>query len=228
MSLALYNAFSKIYSDNVNIYFKESAIPIDPDISLHTLIKSRCLKVSERSIFDKWIIDNYIADTSKESIMLWEEDVKANARQNIFAKHLVVMIVDDVLQFYKHGRQENELIFLTHSDDPKFVHRIHSFFKYGIRDPYFINASNKTLSQELNTALGLNIIPMIDDIKNFTNEPNEPCLSYLPIESNLTEGNTPAWDNFLYSMKSDIYRELFMAWVYSIFKAELRMTGYVD
>lgn len=220
---SLADKFKKIYIDELNIYYDDKQLNHNKDLPIVTQVKS-LLKVSERSLLDIWIIQNYglEEDTNTvEAVKRWELSLTENSHGSLFATHLYQRYFENEIIFYKKGAFSNELVQLCKTNDVDYITRIGKYFGYGLKDSFFLRASNQVVKQELIKALENNIIPSADKIALFSNDPTEPCLCYFDLE-NLPDEPTPAWDSFLYGFKKIEYRELFLAWVYSIFYAPNR------
>lgn len=211
---ALRLKFEQIYCDDISIYYSERSYKLDPQLSLQQLIKDK-LKISEKILFDQWILEQYPDLDLIEATSAWQQKVKSEARVNVFQKHLRILRVDGIKYFYRLGNKNLELIFLCDTSDDKFIKKIHHFLAWELDDERFQNMMPSSIKPELIAAIPS--IPQIDKIVNFTNDPNKYCLACMEIDK-LPIGETPAWDSFLYQFKREIYRELFMAWVFSVFK----------
>lgn len=220
---SLRDKFSKIYIDQINIYYDGRSAGRNMDLPIQSQIKSKFLKPSERVLFDKWIIENYGENTLsiEVSIRRWEEYINTNAQENLFSKYLCCMYKNDEVHFYKMNEKPPQISFLCTTGESNFANKISKYFGFGLRDPYFLRADTRVVKDHLIKALEANIIPEFKEITKFTNDKNTPCLGYFDLE-NLPDQPTPAWDSFLYTFSTQLYRELFMAWIYSLFKADNR------
>ena len=62
-------------------------------------------------------------------------------------------------------------------------------------------------------------IPNLGTLETLTNSTKVPCLRYFNLEEFPKQGSYPNWDNFMSQFRNASAREVFMSWVYSIFKA---------
>lgn len=216
LTSVLRKKFSDVYCDHLNLYYNEKAYKLDPDLSLQALLKDK-LRIPEKPLFDQWILEQYPDMDLIEAISAWQRKLIETARPNPFSTHLKILKQVGVVHFYKSSGVGNQVSFICDTNDTVFLKKLHAFFVWEIQDKHLRSMPPCALKTELFAALDEDIIPQIDKIVNFSNDPNKYCLACMEIDK-LPEGETPAWDSFLYQFKREIYRELFMAWVYSVFK----------
>ena len=219
LSQALRDRFKKIYIDDLNLYYDKKSTALNTDIRIHSLLKSKFLKVDERALFDQWLLEEYDSEDVTVCIEMWERKLQSNTKQNVFSRHLRMQTKGDELYFYKAIPKSNQLIKLCDTTQADYLTKIGKYFGNNLRNSFFMHATSTQIKKELIKALEADIIPSIGEIMNFTNDPTIPCLAHYDL-TKLPDGPTPAWDSFLYTFNSVLYRELFMAWVYSIFVAD--------
>lgn len=218
MNQTLLAKFESIAVDDLNLYCDGKSVELSKKLRIHSQVKTAFMKATERALFDKWIIDQYNAVDLPAAVSLWEQDIKSKKKTSIFSERLVMQNNDDSVLFYRHGTHENELIYLCCTNDSDFIQRLIKYFGWILQDPFYLDCDVKTAKKELVKALKAGIIPVVDDVVTFSNDPEQPTTAYFDL-NNLPEDKTLAWDSFLYTFETELYRELFMAWVYSIFLA---------
>jgi hypothetical protein len=62
-------------------------------------------------------------------------------------------------------------------------------------------------------------IPNLGTLETLTNSTKVPCLRYFNLEEFPKQGSYPNWDNFMSQFRNASAKEVFMSWIYSIFKA---------
>ena len=220
---SLRDKFSKIYIDEIYIYYDGNSIPRNNDLALQVQLKAKFLSKMEKVFFDQWVFETYGKEDEPNlvpSIARWEDAMKSSSRNNLFATYLRCVIKDDDIHFYKVANFP-QVTFLCKTSDSDYLTKIGKYFGFGLKDPFFMKAENRMIKAQLIRALEHKIIPEFSTIETFSNDKELPCMGYFDLE-NLPDAPTPAWDSFLYTFKTVLYRELFMAWVYSIFKADNR------
>lgn len=129
------------------------------------------------------------------------------------------------VECYKLNNPENkELTFIASSDDALFFMKVITFLRVRVKSQFFIESTEGKARTELCNLIATDDFNIKDAIKNYSNNPNEYCLCYIPLEE-LIRGHkkkkTPSWDFFLSNFDT-LHQELFKAFVYSIFFLENR------
>ena len=88
---------------------------------------------------------------------------------------------------------------------------------------YKLEADIKTKIQDYfrvsNGVVGGNI-PSIGKLEPLANDTNTACLKYFDLDKFPIQGEYPNWNNFMSQFRNASAKDVFMAWVYSVFKAK--------
>jgi Family of unknown function (DUF5906) len=83
-----------------------------------------------------------------------------------------------------------------------------------------LNEDNTRLKKVLDNELGRGFHQIKGEIKVISNDSDEPCHAYIDLDDFNTYGEFPCWTAFITQFATEKMRDIFMAWVYSIFYAK--------
>lgn len=201
-----------IYIDELYIYYKNNKYK-------HNNRPYNTLKLN-LNVQEKKELDAFLRERYERSPALFDAELVKQQEQLSYKKHFVFQNSTEGIEIYKivNGKQ---LAYLTNSNEPNFEDAIIRYMTWKVRDERFSNMTKVAQRVEIKEILLSNQLFEAPIIKKISNDPNEYCLCYIDI-NNIVSCETPAWDNFLYQFECEEYKEIFMAWVYSIFIAENR------
>lgn len=203
--------FDDIYIDQVYVHYNGKAIPHN-DCPYNAL--KLTLKKPERQNLDKYIVLKYGELEPK----LFELSLYENQQELVYTKHLVLEETNEGFNIYKiiKGKQ---ISLIASTSDSGFEDKIIKYLEYKVKDTRVLALSRSQQRQELKNVLVSGKIPLAQNIKKISNRSDEYCLSYIDLDD-LPVGDTPAWDSFISQFAHEEYKEIFMAWVYSIFVSD--------
>ncbi|MFN8770893.1 MAG: hypothetical protein ACK5WP_08530 [Neisseriaceae bacterium] len=118
----------------------------------------------------------------------------------------------------------NELKYLTSTVEERHLQKLYNYMLYVANNQNIAHMPEKVAKKYLQDLIRSKSFHInVANIVSISNSTHEYCFSYIPLEQirQLNKNNpTEAWDNFLLQFNLEVERELFMAFVYSIFKAD--------
>lgn len=163
-------------------------------------------------------LDSYIRQFCNRSPKEFDSRLFLQQKQLNYRNYFVLKNTDDGIEVYKilDGMQ---LAYITNSNVANFEEPIIKYMTWKVKDERFAKMPKPLQKAEIREVLLADKLDEAKVIKKISNNPDEYCLCYINLD-NIKEFPTPAWDNFMHQFECDEYKEIFMAWVYSIFVAE--------
>lgn len=227
--------FNDISVDYIYILFGKHRVQRNRKLSLFNQVKSH-LKIKYKDkypLFEVYIREKYnippVTRIPESICQEWENSLMRYMKPNFYGElfrikqknktklEIYALVDDNVLEkicdsgtsMYREIQEYCQ--FWTRANDFCLQHDISS--------P--VDLPLKSIKEEFRTALLTDkIIKSVDDIQVLRNDHNGYCLAYYDLDSGDLSVPTLAWDSFLAQMVSDGCRELFRAWVYSVFKGD--------
>jgi hypothetical protein len=166
-----------------------------------------------------------------EIIIKWENLLLTRQRSLIYIEALRIKYNNNgIIDFYGIS---NECVIhkITSTDQKIFFPDLIKYLKFHeiprticekLNIDKIITKSDKDIKNDIQICLENSLFKKIDDIKILSNNKKECCLAYYNFSVGKKHKETPAWDSFISQLFDDGSKECFMAFVYSIFKAENR------
>lgn len=183
------------------------------------------LSERELKLLDQYITNRDWTDNFADNVEQYNKELAENGRAKLASYTLAIVTKEHGLDIYvKTNLNTNELKYLTSTIEERHLQKLYNYMLYVANNQNLAQMPEKLAKkylQDLIRSKTFNInVPAIASISNNT---HEYCFSYIPLEQ-IRELNknqaTPAWDNFLLQFNLEAERHLFMAFVYSIFKAD--------
>jgi hypothetical protein len=171
------------------------------------------------------LLNRYLKECFNSDIDQYNEYLSINSRTKLLGYTFAVVAKENYLDIYvkTNHNYTNELKYLTSTNEERHLHKLYNYMLYTVNNHDIAHMPEKTAKKYLQDLIRSKSFHIdTQNIMPISNSTNEYCFSYIPLEE-LRElhknQNTPAWDNFLLQFRFEAERELFMAFVYSIFKA---------
>lgn len=202
--------------NSVNICNKKISIDISDINPCYVAITSNMAPTTKER-FDSWIMSKHGSIKGFENY-LYKNQSKAYVKHNF-------LVHEDGLKLTIYRRKNdysNELAYVTNSKSSRWLDDMLHDVKIIAKDITFISKPSNQAKKDLELAVYDQTYERITQpIMQISNNKDKYCYAYVPLDE-LCEKNkfqeTPAWDNFLHQFEHVEERELFMAFIYSIFK----------
>lgn len=171
------------------------------------------------------LLDQFISDEFQGDIDAYNKYLASSGKTKLNGYDFIVLPKEYGLDIYvKVTQNTNELKFLTSTIEERHLNKLYNYMLYIANNQNLAHMPEKVAKKHLQDLIRSKSFHVnIPNIIAISNSTNEYCFSYIPLEQirELNRGKlTPAWDNFLLQFNLEVERELFMAYVYSIFKAD--------
>ncbi|MBP9742799.1 MAG: hypothetical protein KBD37_05525 [Burkholderiales bacterium] len=216
--MSIYNQIQSIYQIGNMLVYNGKNILLEDKTAYEVL--QTFLTTRELELLNQHITDYFNADVSH-----YNQDLITSGRDKLAGYGFAVIAKEHGLDIYvKTNSSTNELKYLTSTIEDRHLQKLYNYMLYVTNNQNIAHMPEKIAKkhlQDLIRSRSFHInVPHIAAISNST---SEYCFSYIPLEQirELNKnGVTPAWNNFLLQFNLEVERELFMAFVYSIFKAD--------
>lgn len=178
------------------------------------------LTARELELLNQHITDYFYGDVAE-----YNKHLIATGRDKLVGYDFAVVAKEHGLDVYvKTNPNTNELKYLTSTIEERHLQKLYNYMLYVTNNQNIAHMPEKIAKKYLQDLIRSKSFHInVPNIVSISNSTNEYCFSYMPLEQirELNKNNpTPAWDNFLLQFNLKVERELFMAFVYSIFKAD--------
>lgn len=171
------------------------------------------------------LLNQYIADDFEGNIDDYNKYLLAANKDKLAGYDFAVVSKEHGLDIYvKTSANTNELKYLSSTIEERHLQKLYNYMLYVANNQNVAHMPEKIAKKHLQDLVRSKSFHInVPNIASISNSIHEHCFSYIPLEQirELNKNNqTPAWDNFLLQFNLEVERELFMAFVYSIFKAD--------
>ena len=178
------------------------------------------LTARELELLNQHITDYFYGDVAE-----YNKHIIATGRDKLAGYEFAVVAKEHGLDVYvKTNPNTNELKYLTSTIEERHLQKLYNYMLYVANNQNIAHMPEKIAKKYLQDLIRSKSFHInVPNIVSISNSTNEYCFSYIPLEQirELNKNNpTPAWDNFLLQFNLEVERELFMAFVYGIFKAD--------
>jgi hypothetical protein len=198
------------------VIYQQRHIPIENGSTFNTL--SSIMNPRELEVLQEHVKKDF-----KGNIKNYDKHLASVGKKHASEYGFCTVETDEGMDIYlKKNPNTKELQYITCTDDDKMLSTLYKKLRFLLKNKRLFTASTKVVKKELEDLISSDSFAI--DTKHvipLSNSINEYCLCYIPLEQirERFEGSaTPAWDNFVMQFALEEERELFKAFIYSIFK----------
>ncbi|MFN8770156.1 MAG: hypothetical protein ACK5WP_04765 [Neisseriaceae bacterium] len=220
--MSIYNQIKSIYQIGNMLVHNGKNILLD-NKPVYEVLKSY-LTNREVELLNRYINEEFDGDIDK-----YNKQLITAGRDKLAGYDFVVISKEHGLDIYVKTSVNtcvgtNELKYLTSTVEERHLQKLYNYMLYVANNQNIAHMPEKVAKKYLQDLIRSKSFHInVANIVSISNSTHEYCFSYIPLEQirQLNKNNpTPAWDNFLLQFNLEVERELFMAFVYSIFKAD--------
>lgn len=216
--MSIYSQIQGIYQIGNMLVYNGKNILLDGKTAYETL--QTYLTARELELLNQHITDYFYGDVTE-----YNKQLIATGRDKLAGYDFAVVAKEHGLDVYvRTNPNTNELKYLTSTIEERHLQKLYNYMLYVANNQNIAHMPEKIAKKYLQDLIRSKSFHInIPNIVSISNSTHEYCFSYIPLEQirELNKNNpTPAWDNFLLQFSLEVERELFMAFVYSIFKAD--------
>lgn len=227
--------FDNICLDDVYITVGNNKLLRNKDLSIFNQIAGYYDSIGKLNKFSIWLCHKYNLNLGDviphEIIMKWENLLITRQRSLIYIEALRIKYSSNgIIDFY--GITNDCVVHkITSTDQKVFYPDLIRYLKFHeiprrmceeLNIDKIITKSDKEIKNDIEICLENSLFKKIDNIKILSNGKKEFCLAHYSFKLGKVYKETPAWDSFINQLFDDGSRQCFMAFVYSVFKAENR------
>lgn len=171
------------------------------------------------------LLIRYIDDSFTGDIAAYNKHLAVAGAAKLSGFDFVVVAREYGLDIYvKINKDTSELKYLSSTLEERHLQKLYNYMLYVANNHDLSHMPERIAKKYLQDLIRSKSFHIdVASVAPISNSRNAYCFSYIPLEQ-IREFNknkpTPAWDNFLLQFNLQVERELFMAFVYSIFKAD--------
>lgn len=204
--------------NSVDISGTKISIDLDAEYPCYQAIADNIAPVAKQR-FDSWLFSTH------KSIKNFEQHLYKNQSNSMLKHNFLVRDDKDKLIIYRRkSKDSNELTYVSNTKSYGWLDAMLHDVEMIAKDANFYGKSAYQAKKELKMAVIDQTYERITEpIAQISNNPQEYCYAYIPLDRLCTDNRnikTPAWDNFVFQFEHQEEQELFMAYVYSIFKSD--------
>ncbi len=216
--MSLYNQIQSIYQIGNMLVHNGRNILLDGKTAYEVL--QAYLTERELELLNQHISDYFAGDVPE-----YNKHLLTTGQDKLSGYNFAIVAKEHGLDIYvKTNQNTNELKYLTSTIEERHLHKLYNYMLYVTNNQNIAHMPEKIAKKHLQDLIRSKSFHInVPNIVAISNSTYEYCFSYIPLEQirELNKNNqTPAWDNFLLQFNLEMERELFMAFVYSIFKAD--------
>jgi len=215
--ISLYNQIQNIYQIGNMVVYNGKNLMLEHKTAYTVL--SEFLGKRELELLNQYITDNFDA-----SIDEYNKHLSTNVKNKLADYNFAIIAKEYGLDIYTRiNNNTHELQYLTSTTEERHLQKLHNYMLYVANNQNIAHMPEKIAKKHLQDLIRSKSFDIdVVNVPPISNSPHEYCFSYIPLEQirELNKNSSiPAWDNFLLQFNLEVERELFMAFVYSIFKA---------
>lgn len=216
--MSIYNQIQGIYQVGNMLVYNGRNILLEDKPAYEVL--QEFLTKRELELLNQYITNNFNGDVTE-----YNKYLLATGRDKLAIYNFAVLAKEHGLDIYvRTSSDTNELKYLTSTMEERHLQKLYNYMLYVTNNQNIAHMPDKIAKKHLQDLIRSRSFHInVSHIAAISNVTHEYCFSYIPLEQirELNKGGTTlAWDNFLLQFNLDVERELFMAFVYSIFKAD--------
>lgn len=214
---SLYKQIQSIYQIGKMLVYNGRNISVEDNAyaALQAHLSSR-----ELELLNRYIMNEFGGDIDR-----YNQHLLTNGKDKLSGYDFSVIAKEHGLNIYVRVAKDTcELKYLTSTVEERHLAKLYNYMLYVGNNQNIAHMPEKIAKKYLQDLIRSKSFHIdAAHIAPISNSRQEYCFSYIPLEQirELDKDKlTPAWDNFLLQFRLETERELFQAFVYSIFKAD--------